>query len=268
MKVSIVTISFNQAQFLEAAINSVLNQDYDNLEYIVVDPGSTDGSREILEKYSSKITTLILEPDMGPADGLNKGFCIANGEIYGFLNSDDVFLPNAIKEAVGYFKAYPDVDMVSGHCFTIDENGSRLRRAYSDRVSLLAYAFNACVQVQPSTFFRAAAYTKAGGFNKDNRVCWDGELFIDITLNGGKSKIVKNFWSEYRLHSESITCTPKMDRARKQELIRIFKKITGRNERASDMFFKLVYRLYKHMANPFALYERITKGPFVTKKQK
>src|SRR4029077_2212938 len=83
-RVSIVTISFNQAPFLERAIRSVLEQDHPDVEYIVVDPGSTDGSREIIEKYRSRIAKVILEPDRGPANGLNKGFAAATGEILGY----------------------------------------------------------------------------------------------------------------------------------------------------------------------------------------
>ncbi len=88
MKVSIVTISFNQAEFLERAMRSVLTQDYPDVEYIVVDPGSTDGSRALITAQGSRIKA-ILEKDNGPADGLNKGFASATGEIFGYINADD-----------------------------------------------------------------------------------------------------------------------------------------------------------------------------------
>ena len=103
MKVSIVTISFNQAKYLERAIISVVEQNYSNIEYIVVDPGSTDGSREIIEKYRSKITIVILDPDKGPTDGLNKGFAAATGDIYAYINADDALLPGAVKSVVDFF---------------------------------------------------------------------------------------------------------------------------------------------------------------------
>src|SRR5262252_9768046 len=118
-KVSIVTISFNQSEFLERAIRSVLEQDYPNLEYIVVDPGSTDGSREIIDRYRSRIAKIVLEPDSGPADGLNKGFAHTTGDILGFLNSDDILFPGAITSAVSFLKS-KDVDVVSGHATVID----------------------------------------------------------------------------------------------------------------------------------------------------
>ena len=85
MIISIVTLSYNQAEFLERAIRSVVEQDYADIEYIVVDPGSTDGSREIIERYRDRISTVILDPDDGPADGLNKGFAAATGDIFAYI---------------------------------------------------------------------------------------------------------------------------------------------------------------------------------------
>src|SRR5271170_7307769 len=107
-RVSIVTVSFNQASFLERAIRSVLEQDYPDIEYIVVDPGSTDGSRDIIDRYRSQISKIILEPDTGPANGLNKGFAAASGNIFGYINADDAYLPGAIAKAVSAFRARPD----------------------------------------------------------------------------------------------------------------------------------------------------------------
>ena len=101
MKLSIVTISFNQADYLEEAMVSILEQDYDDIEYIIVDAGSTDGSRDIIERYRDRIAVVVLEPDEGPADGLNKGFARASGDIYGYLNADDAFLPGNVENRPG-----------------------------------------------------------------------------------------------------------------------------------------------------------------------
>ncbi len=113
--VSIVTISFNPAEFVERTILSVLAQDYPDIEYIVVDPGSTDGSREIIERYRPRISKIILRPDHGAADGLNGGFAEATGEIFGFLNSDDMLLPGAVSSAVAFLEKHKEIDVVSGH---------------------------------------------------------------------------------------------------------------------------------------------------------
>src|ERR1700722_6107502 len=128
MKFSNVTISFNQRQYLEEALNSVLQQDYPAIEYIVVDPGSSDGSRELIETYASRLERVIFEPDRGAADGLNKGFAHASGEIFGFLNSDDVLLPGALRSVSVAFEQNPDCDIVMGNGFTIEGRGKRIRR--------------------------------------------------------------------------------------------------------------------------------------------
>jgi len=266
MKISIVTISFNQAKYLEDAINSVLDQEYNDLEYIVIDPGSTDGSREILEKYRSKISKIILEPDGGPADGLNRGFSIANGEVFGFLNSDDIYLPNTIKEVARFFSKNTDIDVVSAHCYIIDENGRTMRRAYSDRYSLEKYAYGVCAQVQPSTFFRSTAFNRVKGFNSTNKITWDGEFFVDIGIAGGKFKTINKIWSGYRVYEGTITSSIELNEKRKYEAKRNFKKIKRRDEMQFDILLRIGWRLYKHISNPKALLERLLYGPIQPRK--
>lgn len=205
MRISIVTISFNQAQFLEQALLSVINQKYPNLEYIVVDPGSTDGSREIIEKYQNQISQIIFDPDDGPADGLNKGFHQATGEIFAFLNADDTLLPNAIQKVVDFFIQKPNIDVVSGHGYYIDEHGRIIRPVYSHHFNLKAYGYGVCTLVQQSTFFRKEIYERVGGFNPLNRIQWDGELWVDFALNGAKFLRVNQFLSCFRITGDSIT---------------------------------------------------------------
>ncbi len=185
-RLSIVTISFNQAQYLPAAIESVLNQNYPNLQYIVVDPGSTDGSRDIINSYRRQIDVKIFEPDQGPGDGLRKGFAKADGEICGFLNSDDIFLPGALLKIGKMFVERPDVDLISGHCHVIDENGVKLRESYSDRFVPFAVLHRAAILMQPSTFFRRSAYLKTSGFDPTNRYDFDTDLWFDMHANGAK----------------------------------------------------------------------------------
>ena len=118
--VSIVTPSFNQVQFLEETLLSILDQDYPRLECIVVDGGSTDGSLEIIELYAARLAHWISEADLGQADAINKGFALARGQIFAWLNSDDTYLPGAINEAVEYLKSHPEVGMVYGNAYYID----------------------------------------------------------------------------------------------------------------------------------------------------
>ena len=268
MKVSIVTISFNQAAFLEKTLISVLNQDYESIEYIVVDPGSTDGSREVLEKFRPRIAHLILEPDKGPADGLNKGFQHASGDIFGYLNSDDILTPNAIKEVVAYFKNNPGIDVVSGNAYVIDEQGNELRKTYSDPFSLVRYAYRACIVVQQSTFFRASAFRRAGGFNPGNVSCWDGELLVAMKLTGSTFGRANRIWSGFRLHSGSITSTKRLYEKLVADHRRIFRNIMNRSVRPQDELVRLLFRLSRYVINPRDLLERITHGPIAGRHEK
>jgi glycosyltransferase involved in cell wall biosynthesis len=260
VKISIVTVSYNQAKFLERAILSVINQNYDDLEYIIVDPGSTDESKEIIERYRSNFSHVIFEPDIGAADGLNKGFNLASGEIFGFLNSDDILLPNVLFEVDKYFQDYPDIDVVSGHTKIINSCDRVIRNSYSDRFSLIFCAYGASVLMQPSTFFRASYYRIVKGFNKNNISNWDGELFVDIAINGGKFGVVNKFWSCYRLHAMSITSSKKLDLSIKQYGDYIFSKIMGRPKQVFDLPITCLFRVLKYLYSPKSLYERIMKG--------
>ncbi len=205
MKFSIVTISYNQARYLGEALWSVLNQQGVDLEYIVVDPGSTDGSRQIIEKFRDRIAHVVFEPDRGPADGLNKGFALATGDVFGFLNSDDVFRPGAFAKVARYLERHPHIDVVSAHAHLIDENGALLHRVFSRKFAVRQYLARCFVTIQQSTFFRASAYRRTNGFNILNRTCWDGELWVDLALGGARFAVVHDFWSGYRVHGASIT---------------------------------------------------------------
>lgn len=261
MKISIVTISYNQAQFLEQAILSVLNQDYSDIEYIVVDPGSADGSREIIRKYADRIDHIIFEPDRGPADGLNKGFALADGEIFCFLNSDDVLMPGVFTQVAQYFKNHPTGDVVSGHSWIIDADGYTRRRFYSDRFSLTMAAYGASILSQASTFFRAEAFRRGGGFNIENRLSWDGEMFIDMARAGMKFSLVPEFWSCFRVYGESITGSGKFRALHKQNNEKIFIKILGRKPNFKDRFFAVCARLARKFLNPLDSFERFRYGP-------
>jgi len=260
VKISVVTISYNQARFLRECMDSVLGQSHDDLEYIVVDAGSTDGSREIAESYGSRVVR-IFEEDNGPADGLNTGFSRATGEVLCYLNSDDTLLPGALRTVSAFLETHPTVDVVRGHGNVIDERGRPWRRIYSDAFSLGAVAYGACLSVQPSTFFRACAFRSAGGFNVRNLSNWDGELLVDMALTGARIASMNVFFSCYRIHDDSITGTGRLDSAHKEYAFRIFEKIKGRPFQRRDRACVFAHRLLKHGRHPRAAAERLRRGP-------
>ncbi|MEQ1715024.1 MAG: glycosyltransferase, partial [Hyphomicrobium sp.] len=187
--ISVVTISYNQAQWLPDCITSVAAQ-AGSWEHIVVDPGSTDGSRDIIAGKAGHFAAVVLEKDKGPADGLNKGFERATGDIFYYLNADDVIYPNAFADAVSYFEAHPEMDVVSGHGYIIDEVGRRRRSVWSDPITRSGIAHGGSILIQPATFIRRSAYERAGGFNAQNRTNWDGELVVDLYLSGARFGLV------------------------------------------------------------------------------
>jgi glycosyltransferase involved in cell wall biosynthesis len=203
---SIVTLSFNQERFLRECLESVAAQKSQGVEYVVVDPGSTDGSRALLEQYRPVIDRLILEPDQGPADGLNKGFAAASGEVFGYLNADDRFVPGAFDFVRRFFAAHPAVDVLCGVIRIFDERGRvSLRARTADRFDLRRYAAGMCVVGQQATFFRRSAFLRAGGFNTANRVAWDGELLADLGLAGAQFATVRKVLGDFRVYRGSIS---------------------------------------------------------------
>jgi glycosyltransferase involved in cell wall biosynthesis len=252
MKFSVVTVSFNQRPYLEEALRSVLEQDYPAIEYIVVDPGSTDGSRELIEGFRAQLAHLLFEPDQGAADGLNKGFQHATGEIFGFLNSDDVLLPGALRSVARVFAQNPDCDIVMGNGFTIDAQGKRIRRIRAAGFSLDRYFYGGATWLQQATFFRRAAFEAVGGFNVINRSCWDGELLVDMVRKGARVKYLNQDLALFRIHAQSITGSRRHSQMMKADAGRMFSLVRGRPWTAMDTLRTYLFRIERILTHPGA----------------
>lgn len=253
MKVSIVTISFNQGPYMEQALCSVLEQDYPNIEYIVVDAGSTDGSREIIERYKNRIAKVIFEPDNGAADGLNKGFRFASGEVFAFLNSDDYLLPGAVSRMVRAFNRYPSADIISGHAHVIDGEGNILYNEFSKPFSLRSYLSGCGMLIQQSTYFRAEAYRRTQGFNTSNITCWDGELMVDMAVTGARFRLLNQFIACFRIHPQSVSGSGRLEAEYHQTIARI---VAGLGQSTPQKISRL-YCLFNQMKNPYGLIARL-----------
>ena len=262
MKISMVTLSFNQGRFLESAIRSVVDQQGVDLDYIMVDPGSTDESRSIIERYQDRLSHIVYERDDGPADGLNRGFAQASGQIYGFLNADDLLRPGALAKVAQAFEQNPDADIISGNGHILDADGATIRRMYSDRFSLWGYLYGGAVLLQQSTFFRASAFETAGGFNVNNRTCWDGELWLDMALAGKRFLRANGFWSGFRVYGGTITSgihgNDDHRRTYDRDRRRMFLKARGRLPGGlRDRGQRIAARVVKWGTNPVALSARL-----------
>jgi glycosyltransferase involved in cell wall biosynthesis len=177
-KISIVTPSFNQAQFLEETISSVLEQNYPNLEYIIIDGGSTDGSVEIIKKYEKYLSYWVSEPDGGHGNALNKGFSKTSGEIMAWLNSDDKYFPGALFDVAEIFQSFNDVNWITGKTCEWNEKGELTSETYVYKnVYDFLIGHYKWIQ-QESTFWRRGLWEKAGGYiNADYQLMVDGELW-------------------------------------------------------------------------------------------
>lgn len=242
-KISIVTPSYNQAQYLEQTIASVISQGYPELEYIVMDGGSTDGSVEIIKKYQDKIHTWVSKKDNGQADAVKNGFAMATGEIWTFLNSDDVLAENALWTVARNFKEDPALDVLIGAGGMIDVQGNFLYGSYPlgwNKYLLLSLQSR---YMQPAVFFTARAYRQSGGINPDMQFCLDFEYFVRLAEGKYKSKIMHRKLAFTRLHS--FTKTANWQHVSDKEKMEIYKHYKFKDYGLGYMFFCFSCRI-KH----------------------
>ena len=178
-KISIVTVSFNQGQFIEDNILSVINQNYPNIEHIIIDAGSTDGTLDILRKYDEHINW-VSEPDEGQSDGLNKGFKKATGAIIGWFNSDDRVPVGAFHKVAQFFTDNPDEIAVVGDQIIIDEKSNFIKIIKSKSYSFDYLLNHAKGITQNSTFFKRTVFELTGYLNEKVHYAMDRDLFIRI----------------------------------------------------------------------------------------
>jgi glycosyltransferase involved in cell wall biosynthesis len=208
-RISIVTPSYNQGQFIEETIRSVLLQGYPNLEYIIIDGGSTDNSVEIIKKYEPWIFYWVSESDRGQAHAINKGFRNSSGKITAFLNSDDVYLPVSLAFIAELFSTNLQGDFICGKTRFIDANSSP-KEGFSELFNVeINYQTmtEECHIAQPSTFFRSIAFQEIGFFNESLQYCFDYDFWLRAFLAGMIFVSSQEVLSSYRLHDSTKTAS-------------------------------------------------------------
>jgi glycosyltransferase involved in cell wall biosynthesis len=203
-KISIITPSFNQGEFIEETIRSVLNQQYENFEHIVMDGGSTDQTLSILRKYSHLVW--VSESDRGQSDALNKGFKCANGEIVGWLNSDDYYLPKCFQMVAENFVNEPSTDVLHGNYRWIDKDGKLMQRRRELRFDMFMLKYLHMLYIPTTaTFFHRRVFDEANFLDIDYRYAMDYEFFLRLAMKGYRFVHIDAFLADFRWHAQSKT---------------------------------------------------------------
>ena len=206
--ISIITPSYNQGRFIERTIQSVVSQAVPGLEYVVVDGGSSDETISILRRYEQHLRWTS-EKDRGHAHAINKGICRTTGPIIGWLNSDDIYYPNALQTALAYFDAHPDVDVVYGDAYHIDEHDTFIER-YPTQDWDFRRLRDICFISQPAAFVRRSVFEQHGLLDERLRYSMDYDLWLRLGVNGVRFAHLPRVLAATRLHADAFTVAHKV----------------------------------------------------------
>lgn len=233
--VCIVTPSYNQADYLEETIRSVLLQGYPNLEYIVVDGKSIDSSQDIIHKYERWLTHWVIEPDSGQSDAINKGWRLGKGEIVAWINSDDLYCTNTLKTVADSFAGNPEVGLVHGDCICVNSSGVELGVLSSGPVVVRRLLTGRNTLLQPSTFFKRSLLNQTGVLDTQLHYVMDYDLWVRMLVAGSVTKYIPFPLSKYRLHRNAKTVRDEFQM--KAEVKKVLDRMYE-NRSSSDIFQK------------------------------
>lgn len=262
-KITIVTPSYNQGRFLERTILSVLNQNYPNLEYIIIDGGSEDNSVDIIKKHENYLHYWVSEPDKGQSDAINKGFLLSSGEILAWINSDDTYLPGAFQTVANLFNS-KKADMIYGRCYLVDEHDYAFSEAKVTPFNFTDYMLGFFTIPQPSAFWRREIFFNAGMLNVSNYTCMDYELWLKFAMQGARITYYDAPLANFRLHVESISGSGRYSFDYIQDMQRITKSYLGYIPKKTYVNLRKVLFHLKHLKTLFRYYLKFRKnGTFV-----
>ncbi len=204
-RISIITPSFNQAQFLERTIRSVLDQGYPNLEYMVIDGGSTDGSVEIIQKYSDKLAYWVSEPDQGQTHAINKGLQRATGEWVGWQNSDDIYYPDAFMQVAQAAIRYPKAELIIGDMNLIDESDKVIRELRYVRPTYESLLAEGMILSNQAALWRPSLHARIGWLNESLHYGFDFEWFLRVLRETDEAVHIPRCLGALRYHDATKT---------------------------------------------------------------
>jgi glycosyltransferase involved in cell wall biosynthesis len=204
--ISVVTPSYNQGNFIQSTLDSVLKQDYPDVEHIVMDGGSTDGTIHVLENYGDPRLKWKSEPDNGQADAINKGMRVATGEILAYLNSDDIYLPGTLAFVSKYFESHPECDVLHGDCLSIGADGEEIAPMLQGSPYNLRDAFTKRWHMpQPAVFWRKRVTETIGLFDESLHYALDYDYWLRMIIAGCYPIYVARPLAGFRFHEDSKT---------------------------------------------------------------
>jgi glycosyltransferase involved in cell wall biosynthesis len=260
VKFSILMPSFNYRRFVESAVDSVLSQEGDfEVELIVADGDSTDGTVEYLARRSDRGLDLISEPDRGQSDALNKALARASGEVVGWLNADDYYLPGAFEAVARTLSDQPDADVVQGDACFVDEHGKITRLLAGYAASEVALRYRGC-----ATFYRRSALVD-WQFDTELRFIMDWDLFLHLRGNGAVWAHVRRPTAAFRVHGAQVTATPINPALREHERVTARYELPRRN-RLTSLRGVLSHRIEKVRAGSYSAERRalMCRGKMLT----
>ena len=239
LKITIVTVCLNQADTIEAAMRSVLDEQPGPVEYIVIDGGSTDGTAEIIERYRSRLAHFVSEPDRGQADALNKGFTQATGDVVGWLNADDLLMPGALELVRGLFSR-DECDVLCGTCrYEYPDGAVRVQDVTEHELSYLA-VYDPIHQ--PSCFWRRNWHERVGGLDAGLEFGMDWDLWLKLTRAGARFKTIDKVLSVYRVTGANKTSVG--GERRNREMYRILQRYnSGRSRVLAELGYRVLWPL-------------------------
>ncbi len=253
-KISIIIPSLNQGQFIERTICSILDQNYPNLELIVIDGGSIDNTRQILKRYSKKLTWFS-DRDDGQSDALNKGLKKTTGEIISYLNSDDMLLPGSLAKIAEYFNKHKEIYWLTGKCYIIDAKERNIHPLISGYKNFWLKFFRGRISLevlnyisQPATFWRKYAFQTVGEFNKELNYTMDYDYWLRL-IRKYKLGYIDEYLAAFRIHSSSKSG---------QKYQSIFAENSGVSVRYSNKFISLLHQIHDKLT--VYIYQFIRKG--------
>ena len=248
-KISIVIPSFNQGKYIESTILSVLNQKYNNKELIIIDGGSTDDTLSIIKKYENQIYYWISEKDKGQSHAIKKGFDIATGDVFCWLNSDDEYIEDTLELVNSVFETQK-CDVVYGNMNIISENGKLISKRYLTpflpKLIRNAYLCGGFGIYQPASFWTKDIYMKSGGIDIRFKFCMDNDLFNKFIINDGIFIFLNKELANFRVHGESKTSNL-FEIANNERSLLYNKYVIDRNLRYRKIlpFFSRIFRIFE-----------------------